>query len=64
MMRPASVLTDEQIATELETLEREWDEFRADTEGHSGSPGEWMVERMNELETEQKRRTGAPKETS
>jgi hypothetical protein len=53
----AKVMTDAEIASELETLGKKWDEFRAsDDEGHGGSPGEWMVERMGELETEQKRR--------
>lgn len=29
------------------------------SEGHAGSPGEWMIERMGELETEQQRRADA-----
>jgi hypothetical protein len=57
--KPASKMTDSQIAIELKKLEREWDDLRDDLEesgGMSGSPGEWLYERMNELETEQKRR--------
>lgn len=57
-MKAAKRMTDAAIAAELESLGKRWDEFRADIddEGMSGSPGEWMVERMDELETEQKRR--------
>jgi hypothetical protein len=58
-MKPAVSLTDEEIARELVELGSRWDAFRSsDDEGHGGSPGEWMVERMDELETEQKRRKG------
>lgn len=56
---PASSLTDEQIARELQALGETWDASRADGEGHGGSPGEWMFERMDELGTEQKRRAKA-----
>lgn len=57
-MKPASQMTDAAIAKELDTLEKEWDEFRSgdDDDYGGGSPGEWMVERMGELEQEQKRR--------
>lgn len=56
----ASAMTDAAIAAELASLGKQWDEFVAsDDEGHGGSPGEWMVERMGELETEQKRRRAA-----
>lgn len=56
-MKPAAKLTDAEIARELVDLGVKWKEFRDDLdEGHGGSPGEWMVERMDELETEQKRR--------
>ncbi len=57
-MRLARMMTDAEIASELESLGKKWDAFRdSDDEGHGGSPGEWMVERMGELETEQKRRS-------
>lgn len=50
-------MSDEEIAKELTELGRKWDGFRASEDsGHGGSPGEWMYERMGELETEQKRR--------
>ena len=52
----ASKMTIEKIRSELRTLGERWDAFRTGSEGHGGSPGEWMVERMGELETEQKRR--------
>lgn len=55
-LQPASALSDEEIAAELDELGKKWDASFADDEGHSGSPGEWMVERMDELETEQRRR--------
>jgi hypothetical protein len=58
-MLRARTMTDAEIAAELKALGEKWDESVAsDDEGHGGSPGEWMVERMNELETEQKRRKG------
>lgn len=56
-MKSASKMTDKEIVSELEKLGEEWDEFRATLdEGYGGSPGEWMVERMGELEQEQSRR--------
>ena len=55
-MRTVSLMTDDEISLELEALGKRWDAFREDDEGHGGSPGEWMVERMGELEAEQKRR--------
>ena len=33
-----------------------WDQRSEDRDGHSGSPGEWIVERMDELKTEAKSR--------
>jgi hypothetical protein len=51
---PANVMTDAQIEAEITILQRKWDE-RGD-EGMSGSPGEWIIERLGELETEQNRR--------
>ena len=48
-------MTDDQIAAELKQLGDDFDELRRDAEG-GGSPGEWMVERMDELETERRRR--------
>lgn len=58
-MRKAKAMTDKEIARELVELGKRWNSFRAgvEDEGMSGSPGEWMIERMGELETEQKRRT-------
>ncbi len=51
--------TDDQLAAELKALGDKWHEFRDGLDedgGMAGSPGEWMIERMSELETEQKRR--------
>jgi hypothetical protein len=55
-LKKASALTNEEIAGELSELEAKWKSFREDLDGMAGSPGEWMIERMGELETEQKRR--------
>lgn len=53
-------MTDDEIAAELKKLSDDWGKLRAELdEGHGGSPGEWMVERMGALETEQKRRVHA-----
>jgi hypothetical protein len=54
----ASGLTDVEIAEDLNAFSRHFSEFRGGVkeEGMAGSPGEWMYERMNELETEQRRR--------
>lgn len=60
-MQLAAALTVKQISDELDALEGKWRSLRDDPdfEGHGGSPGEWMVERMDELETEMKRRRAA-----
>jgi hypothetical protein len=57
-VKSARRMTDEAIAAELVKLDREFTAMRTDPEfeGHGGSPGEWMVERMDELETEKARR--------
>jgi hypothetical protein len=51
-----STMTDVEIAAEIQKLGDQFDAVRADLEGMSGSPGEWMIERIGELETEQRRR--------
>jgi len=49
--------TEEELREELESIGLQWDELcSSDEELGSGSPGEWMVERMEELETELRRR--------
>ena len=56
-VRRAAQMTDAEIAAELSKLGAEWDAFASsDDEGHGGSPGEWMIERMGELETERSKR--------
>ena len=55
-------MTDADLAAELADREREWDEMCAALEecgGCSGSPGEWLAERMDELQTEIGRRKPA-----
>lgn len=57
--QPASTLTDDEIISRIKYLEKKWDDLRAlleESGGSSGSPGEWIVEELGELETEQKRR--------
>ena len=52
-------MTDAELTSELARLNRKFDTFRRSREGEGsggGSPGEWMTERMSELETEQERR--------
>lgn len=53
-------MTNAQIEQELELLAVEWEETRRDCEG-AGSPGEWIWERMDELETELERRQNGKK---
>jgi len=55
-MRPASELTDAELVSEEYRLGILWDSIRDDDEGHGGSPGEWVYERLDEIEAEQKRR--------
>ena len=58
-MKWAKDMSIEEILAELDSLCKQWDEFREDVaeEGMAGSPGEWMWERMSELTHELKRRT-------
>lgn len=55
--RAAASMSDSEIASELAELNAKWDDLRRELDdGHGGSPGEWMVERMGELEHEYSRR--------
>ena len=57
--KPATRMSVMAIVKELDALGTKWDAFRkeiAEDGGWGGSPGEWMVERMGELEHELKRR--------
>ena len=54
--RAAADLGDDEIRMELEALTNLWEEVRSDDEGHGGSPGEGIHERMGELEWELKLR--------
>lgn len=62
---PARDLTDAELIAEQTRVEKIWDEMHEPDEdgeifaGHGGSPGEWMVERMDEIATEQARRAAA-----
>lgn len=44
------------LIAELYRCRAEWDELRADLEGVGGSPGERLIERMDEIETTLSRR--------
>lgn len=56
-MIAAKRMTNEEIVRELDQLRKRLDDLLCNIdEGHGGSPGEWMVERMDELESEQRRR--------
>lgn len=55
----ASEMSDQAIAAEMTVRERQWEEMMAPLEesgGASGSPGEWLTERLDELDTEIQRR--------
>lgn len=58
--RSAKNLTDAELVSELKSVEAKWDDLRKNCDGMSGSPGEWMVERMDEIDAEQKRRAALP----
>lgn len=62
-MRWASQMTTEEIRKEQDLLSRKWDDLftKYDNEdGHGGSPGEWLWERLGELEHELKKRGEKP----
>lgn len=53
----AQALTDAELVPELRRMDDRFAKaFDDDGEGRGGSPGEWMVEWMGQLETEIKRR--------
>lgn len=56
-MRDVRAMAYRDLQKEIANRRREFTEFRADLEGMSGSPGEWLVERIDELETELRRRS-------
>jgi hypothetical protein len=58
-MRAAKICTTAKLKDELDALDKQFAAFRKTAEG-GGSPGEWMWERMGEIETELKRRGVRP----
>lgn len=57
--KSARLMTDDELSTERKKLETQWDELQKDLEesgGMSGSPGEWIVERLDEINSERTRR--------
>ena len=60
--KPATEMTTAELHAELTALKDQLREIFTDPEyeGHGGSPCEWIVERMDELETEIKRREPKP----
>lgn len=60
-MPPVKGMTLPALCAEVLAREREWKFcYSDDFEGDGGSPGEWLVERMDELDTEIRRRGHAP----
>lgn len=56
-------MTTEEIRKEHDLLSRKWDDLFTEYDnegGHSGSPGEWLWERLGELEQELKKRGEKP----
>jgi hypothetical protein len=65
-MKPARDMTDSDLAAEMTDLGKQWDDMRRALDecgGMSGSPGEWMWERMAEIEAEQKSRQSSGQRT-
>ncbi|HYX22396.1 MAG TPA: hypothetical protein VFA98_16250 [Thermoanaerobaculia bacterium] len=57
------MMTTKEIRGEIELLSKEWDALRTKydhEDGHGGSPGEWIVERLGELEHELGKRGEKP----
>jgi len=53
-------MTTKEIRAEYALLSKQWDDLRDPEEGHSGSPGEWLYERLGELEHELSKRGEKP----
>lgn len=50
--RPVRDMTLDEMRVEHARLVKLWDDLRSDPEaGRGGSPGEWMIERMGEIES-------------
>jgi transposase len=61
--KPAKSMTDEELGSALCDIVADIERFHAlpaDDKEHGGSPGEWMYERLNEIETEATRRFMPP----
>lgn len=56
---PARKLTTKQISDELDAIAIQWRAYHEGLQGKAGSPGEFLVERMDELEYELVRRRAA-----
>lgn len=55
----ATALTDDQLAAEIKRYSRMWSDLRDDPDFEGGRmipPGEWLIDRLTELEAEQERR--------
>jgi hypothetical protein len=62
-MRSVSRMTTEEIWREHNFLSKKWNDLSAkysSEDGHGGSPGEWIWERLGELEHELKKRGEKP----
>jgi hypothetical protein len=57
------MMSTQEIRSEFELLSKKWDDLFTkydDEDGHGGSPGEWIWERLGELEHELKKRGEKP----
>ena len=54
-MKDVRLMTDDELHAADAELDRKWNEIRSGV-GGSGSPGEWIWERSEEIATELKRR--------
>lgn len=57
--KPASEMSDAELFAELNRLSKRWDKVRRlldEAGGAGGSPGEWLSERMGEIEAEMEHR--------
>lgn len=55
-LRPVTGMTDAEIKEQIADLDRRFIDLRSNCDGMSGSPGEWMIERLDELRTALARR--------
>jgi len=55
-MKPARFMTSEELSGEIEKLDDWRQRSKNDDVGRGGSSGEWIIDRMREIDTELQRR--------